>query len=363
MVPDWCASGSREAEALASPVYAPPLPPIRSIAILLHERDHGAIHANYRIWSIAENWKRRGVRVDVLLGPPPSGNIDADLLVPHIDLSYVPDHLWRVIEAHPRAINKGRRDIRKRTISPNLVARDGTARDPISGSREVYPGPVIVKTNNNCGGWGDDVHDRSLLARVRRRLIAKARKHPTYESRYEPWLWPVVRTLRQYPIFDSVREVPRGVWLNPHLVVEKYLPERAGEGPVGEPLYVMRMWIVLGERALGRTLTSPDPYVKGPRSVLAEMPEAPPEVRAWARGPTLDGSHCLHLDYGKIDYLMHAPGETSGAGSSLAGFAARAARPILIDVNTTPTVSGDARSEHYIAQNAKLAEGIALWEG
>jgi len=304
------------------------MPPIRSIAILLHERDHGAIHGQYRIWSIAENWRRRGLRVDILFGPPPSGNIDADLLIPHIDLSYIPDHLWQVIQAHPRAINRGIRDIRKTTISRVRVRRG-----------DDYSGPVIIKTAGNCGGWADDAYDARHGPSLRQRILARLRRHP----RLEPRLFPYVRTLHRYPILDSWRAVPRALWRNPRLIVERFCPERDGER------YVMRMWVVLGDRALGRTLTSPDPFVKGPRSVLREMAEAPPEVRAWARGPTLDGSPCLHLDYGKIDYLMH-PGPDGTP------------RPALIDVNWTPTVSGDARSEHYIAQNANLAEGIALWE-
>ena len=292
---------------------------IRSIAILLHEHAHAAPTTRYRIWAIAENWKRAGIRVDVLLGAPPSGNIDADLLVPHIDLSYIPDHLWSVIQAHPRSLNARLRDIRKRTISTSLVSRgDG------------YAGPVIVKTTRNCGGWADAEYTDMGSPTLTRRLIRKLQTRP----RLEPYLLPVARELQRYPIYDSPQLVPRGVWRNPHLVVERYTPERHGER------YVMRMWVVLGPRSLGRSLASPDPYVKDRLATLVEMPDAPPEVRAWPSR--------LGLDYGKLDYLMHTPAEGEP-------------RPVLIDVNVTPTVSGDPRSAKYVAQNANLARGIEAW--
>lgn len=292
---------------------------IRSIAILLHEHAHAAKATNYRIWAIAENWKRAGIRVDVLLGPPPSGNIDADLLVPHIDLSYIPDHLWSVIQAHPRSLNARLRDIRKRTISTNLVSRS-----------DAYAGPVIVKTTRNCGGWADAAYaDRERLT-FARRLIRKLQTSP----RLEPHLLRVARELQRYPIYDSKQLVPRGVWTNQHLVVERYTPERRGDR------YIMRMWVVLGPRSLGRALASPDPYVKDRLATLEEMPDAPPEVRAWPAE--------LGLDYGKLDYLIHTRADSEP-------------RPVLIDVNMTPTVSGDPRSERYITQNANLARGIEAW--
>ena len=273
----------------------------------------------YRIWAIAENWKRRGIRVDVLVGAPPSGNIDADLLVPHIDLSYIPEHLWRVIGAHPRALNARLRDIRKGTISRSLVLRgDG------------YDGPVIVKTTRNCGGWSDAAYaDAGRLCLVRR-VVRKMQTRPGLEACTMRW----ARELPRYPIYASAREVPRGVWGNRHLVVERFTPERRGAR------YVMRMWVVLGERSLGRALVSPEPYVKDRLATLEEMPEAPGEVMAWPGE--------LGLDYGKLDYLMHTDAEG-------------VCRPVLIDVNTTPTVSGDPRSKKYVAQNADLAEGIEAW--
>ncbi len=38
-----------------------PLSDIQSIAIMFHERDRSAQRENYRIWPIAENWRRAGI--------------------------------------------------------------------------------------------------------------------------------------------------------------------------------------------------------------------------------------------------------------------------------------------------------------
>lgn len=292
---------------------------IRSIAILLHEHAHGALDTGYRIWALAENWKRWGIRVDVLKGVPPSGEIDADVLVPHVDLSYIPDHLWQAIQSHPRAVNARLRDIRKHTVSTNLVHRgDG------------YAGPVIVKTTRNCGGWADAAYTDIAGPSLARRVVRKLQTLP----RLEPYMQSWARELEHYPIYDSPQLVPRGVWRNQNLVVERYTPERRGDE------YVMRMWVVLGERSLGRALASPDPYVKDRQATLEQMPDAPPEVRTWPSS--------LGLDYGKLDFLMHT--EAHGVR-----------RPVLIDVNTTPTVSGNPRSKKYVTQNEDLARGIAAW--
>jgi hypothetical protein len=96
------------------------------------------------------------------------------------------------------------------------------------------------------------------------------------------------------------------------------------------------MWIVFGDRSLGRILVSKDPIVKSGSARLGEVGEPPREIKeARAR---------LGLDYGKMDYVIH-----NGRG-------------VLIDVNTTPTVSGDAHSDEYKRLSADLALGIGSFE-
>lgn len=283
---------------------------IRSIAVLFHERQRDVEQGNYRIWALAENWRARGIRVEYVWGI--RREIDADLLFPHLDVSYIPDDYWAFLQRHPNVVNRRVRDIRKTAVSGLRVGPD----DPVEG-------PVIVKTVDNCGGYTDDwLRGPSLWRRARRRIC----RVPWVERRTLPW----ARALSRYYLFDSVREVPRGVFRNPNLIVERFMPERDGDQ------YIVRLWIVLGDRWLGRVLASRDPQVKSGNSRLDEGVAPPPEIVAWRER--------FGLDYGKIDYVIHQ------------------GRPIVLDVNTTPTVSGDGRSEFYIRGSADLSEGIGVFE-
>jgi hypothetical protein len=298
-----------------TPVPSHLVPPVRSIAILFHERArHDAERGNYRLWAMVSNWRARGIRVELLFGPGQRAKaLECDVLFPHVDLSYLPDPYWNLMQEHPRVVNRRVRDIRKHVISRQRVGPD----DP-------WDGPVIIKTTNNCGGftdaWFGPANGPSLIRRARTRL-----------GRID-WIedWCVRRgwakTLTKYPILPSLRDVPRAVFASPDLVVEKFIPERDGSQ------YVMRMWIVMGDRSIGRILRSDDPYVKNSNGALGEFHEPPPGLAE--RRKELD------LDYGKMDFVMHA------------------GRAVLIDVNVTPTVTGDARSEQYRALNEDFSRGI-----
>lgn len=289
-----------------------PPPDIKSIAIMLHERDRRGARENYRIWPIAENWRRVGIDVRVVHGPDPC--LDADILVPHIDCTVVPEEYWKVIRQHPRAINARLRDISKTAFSENLLSVDDT-----------YDGPVIVKTNRNSGGFKDldfgQTSPQSLGDHLRKRLA------------WQPWLaarslgW--THTLRKYPVFEHIAQVPDGVWRNPHLVVEKFFtPDCDHRGD-----HVLYLWIVMGDASLGLTLHSPDPFVKSATARLETFEQPPAEILAAQK------QH--DCDYAKIDFILHE------------------GRPILLDINRTPTLSDNAFSEHYINQTKELAQGIA----
>lgn len=291
---------------------------IRSIAVLIHPRQCDAQRLHYRIWPIIANWRAMGVRVDVVHGV--RGNerelMAADVLMPHVDCSRLDDRTWNLLQKHPRVINRRVRDIRKTAVSEQLLQRG-----------DAWDGPVIVKTVGNCGGLSDHRFSReqgpTLLDRVRHRL--------TFDARREPALLGIARTLTRYYLFDHVRAVPQAVWNNRFLVVEKFLPERDEAGN-----YVMRMWITMGDAGLGRVLRGSDPYVKNVNAALEEFSTPPPSVEAWRLA--------FELDYGKIDFVMHG-GEA-----------------VIIDANTTPTVSGDAWSEKYVKQCEALARaGISMW--
>ncbi len=236
-----------------------------------------------------------------------------DVLFPHIDLSYIPDAYWDILRSHPRVVNGRVRDIRKRAISEHILTE-----------HDSWNGPVIIKTTNNCGGftdaWFGPAGGPSLVSRACTRL-----GRIDWIERLSLRLGQA-RTLTKYPILASLRDVPRAIFASPHLVVEKFLPERDGAQ------YVMRMWIVMGDRSIGRILRSDDPYVKNANGALGTFEEAPPELVARRRA--------LGLDYGKMDFVMHE------------------GKAVLIDMNVTPTVTGDARSEEYKVLNADFSRGI-----
>jgi hypothetical protein len=305
-----------------------------SIAILFHARQTDAASMHYRIWPIAECWRQMGLRVDIVFGVAGENEktlLNADLLVPHVDCSVRPAAYQRMVDRHPLVLNRRAGDIRKRVISTRLLTRD----DVTSGR---YTGPVIVKTNGNCGGLPDYHYARdggpTLLDKVRRRLC----NHPRMESHATCF----ARTLTRYPIYEHAGAVPRGVWSNPHLVVERFTPERVAASDGATTLhYVMRMWIIMGGAGTGRTLTAADPYVKDRHATLAHFSEPPQEASAWRTR--------LGVDYGKLDYVVPRPQEGGDGGS------------VLLDVNTTPTVSGDAFSEFYVEQCAPLARAAIDW--
>jgi len=292
------------------------MPTIRSIAILFHERLRHAATTGYRIWSLVENWRARGIRVDAVYGT--SREIDADLLIPHVDLSYTPDAYWNLIQRHPNVVNRRVRDIRKRTLSAILVQRD-----------DAWDGPVIVKTNMNCRGLMDAWLDggerwRGLFGGgFTRRLVSL----PGLDA----LRFGSARTLGRYHIFERRRDVPPRVWNNPALVVERFVPELRDDGR-----YVLRNWTFFGSYEHTRLFVGPDPWVKGANSEMLRVEVPPPEAIARAR-------ERIGLDYGKIDYVVH-DGE-----------------PYLLDVSPAPGMTG--RDMPGRQQRAlRMSEGLEWYE-
>ena len=264
-------------------------------------------HVPYVIHLLAEEWRRRGIPVEVTdsLDEP----VGPDVLVfPHFDLTVIPAGIAERLSRCARVINRAVTDISKRVVSRQLVA-----------SPDDYDGAVIVKTNLNFGGWPE----MRLIAFAGgdnfRRMEAVRQKQP----------WTVSGMLRceEYPIYDNPRLVPPLVWKNPQLVVEKFLPEREGE------LYCLRQYIFLGTQEISTRAVSSDPRVKSRgvtrREVLDGTPEA---VRAFREE--------LGFDYGKFDYVMHE-GE-----------------PVVFDVNRTFSYDPESKAGSAMPLIMKLADGI-----
>jgi hypothetical protein len=110
-----------------------------------------------------------------------------------------------------------------------------------------------------------------------------------------------------YPIFDSLRDVPRKVFSDSALVVERFLPERDGDR------YVVHSYEFFGTHRLCHWKASLVPVVKGANVVERRAVPVHPEIEQQRRR--------LGLDFGKLDYVLHE------------------GRPHLIDVNPTPTAA------------------------
>jgi hypothetical protein len=245
----------------------------QTVAILFSEH---ADPERYVISKLAGYWRAEGLRVHYLFGT--RLYVPADVLILHVDLSVLPGSALRFARRYPRVINQHVRDIRKRTFSTLMLERDTS-----------YAGPVIVKSNLNCAGVAEAGGHPYRVARVYHRT-----RRLYFRLLTGAW---------SYRLYDSPSEVPRVIWGDSNLVVEKFLPERRGED------YAVRTYHCFGERDSFFLLTSPEPIVKSGPATRIHPLEPDPRLRELRRG--------LSLDYGKIEYVL-ADGE-----------------PVVIDVNKT----------------------------
>ena len=281
---------------------------LKRIAILMHEFYRRRSHT-YLIDALAEVWNKQGLRVSCIYGVREP--CDADLLIPHIDLTRTPPEYAEYIRAFPRAAGGGAGDISKRRISAQLLSLgDGNH------------GPVIVKTDANAGGLPEDCVlplAPSLLLRGPRRCWRRS------SSRYAADAGRGCACCVNYPVYPSPADVPRGVFRNRALVVERFLPEREGAR------YFMRHYLFLGDRARSTRVAGAVPFLKRAACVTVDegLP-VPDEVIALR--------HRLALDYGKIDYVMHG------------------GKAVVLDANRTP--DGPGTPEATARTIGDLADGI-----
>ena len=280
---------------------------MRRIVILMHECQQPGRH-HYLVDALGEVWQRRGLQVSYVYGI--KDRREADLLIPHVDLTHTPPQYLEYLQSFPAVVNREVVDISKRRISANLLRGD-----------EDYRGPVIVKTDNNSGGQPEYWPRRRrhpVLARVWRRAVPLGER---VFGQYLAWRG----SLRTYPIYHSLAEVPAGVFRNRALVVEKFLPEREGDR------YFMRHYLCLGDHTRSVRVAGSEPLLKRAAcEPVDEGLEVPEPVRSMRRR--------LGLDYGKIDYTIHA-GEV-----------------VILDVNRTPTGPGTPEAEARTVGD--LADGI-----
>lgn len=262
--------------------------------------------ASYVIHVLSEHWRARGLVVDVIDHPiEPTG--PEVLVFPHLDLTVTPPAYQAFYDRCAKVVNRRVCDISKRLISRNLVT-----------SPSQHDGAVIVKTNRNAGGQ-PETSQAWNSGGMRFRLAKAAKRLPwTLSARLGP---------EGYPNYDHPRQVPRIVWHNPRLVVEKFLPEREGD------FYCLRQYVFLGNCEFNTRALSPEPLVKS-RSVIRRevLDETPPQVREIRAQ--------LGFDYGKFDYVM------------------RDGQAIVFDTNRTPSYNAQSKAGSAMSLIERLVPGI-----
>jgi hypothetical protein len=272
-----------------------------TVAVLAHPAD-GFWDEARLVHLLMARWEAAGWRTRLVTDPANPGTADVAIL--HVSLSVVPEAFRRLSARYPRTINGSVLDIRKRRFSRLLVDREGPD-----------PGPVIVKTDANAGGWRElrGAFLETAAGRRVARLDPRARlyRHALRLESLRPWSARRVPRIRGYTVYPSRDQVPEGVWRNPHLVVERLVAERMGDR------YLCRHWLFFGSREVTRRTVSPEPVVKF-RGVMERTSEPVPDELRRIREE-------MGFDYGKFDYGV-VDGEV-----------------VLYDVNRTPGAAADPR--------------------
>lgn len=275
-----------------------------TIVVVTDEIDQPWSH-KYLLHGFFRFWEAQGHRI--LLhhggGVAPAG----DIAILHVDRTSIERAFLEGLERYPAVINGAVLDISKRRLSKYLL-RQG----------DDYSGPVICKSDLNCNGAPER---RKHLLRLRQD------KSPTGIARYVKARLEklLVSNKRSYRIYDTLAEVPRGVWHSGDLVVEKFLPEQDDRG------YYLRTWTFFGDREYCSRVRSSNPIVKGRHILERTSATVPDELRDWRSR--------LKFDYGKFDFVM------------------RAGELVLFDVNRTPSVP-DSLHDTLQASIADLACGL-----
>lgn len=245
----------------------------RRKVLIVHHPDDRYGQTNYVIHALAQVWRERGLAVDATSAVADLEVGDDTIVIPHLDATRTPDEYQAFFERCPVVLNRRVTDISKRHVSRHLVR-----------SPDAYDGPVIVKTDLNAGGGpeNDKVLDSGRVASFVRRAT----------RRCVPWWVSGMVSTQNYRIYANPRLVPKLVWKQSRLVVERFMPERH------DGQYCLRQYVFLGDRGVNTMAFSDSPVVKAMnvtrRVVLAEL--VPAELVAKRRE--------MGFDYGKFDYVM-----------------------------------------------------------
>ncbi len=269
------------------------------VAVLFRAQERNV--AGYLIHHLAQVWSEDGLEVVYLYGI--ERFVPADLVLVHVDLSVVPESYLEYAARYPIVLNGRLQDIRKTVTSRYLVQ-----------PADDWDGPVIVKSDLNCGGAAEYGSSQTGLRRLRVVRAVARRLTP-------------IPTSCDYRIFERLADVPPALAENPDLVVERFLPD------IEDGLYHVHMYQFLGDGERCSRIGSREPVFKADTSTTAHVVEPHAEARAWRDE--------LGLDYGKIDYTLHE-GEV-----------------ILLDANKTTGASGPYLEHDTLrAERRRQADGI-----
>jgi hypothetical protein len=274
-----------------------------SISIVTHELSAEMRGSRYFVAQLAALWERQGLNVNATAG---CRFIPAELALMHVDTSLVGEEYLSLGHRYPLTLNGRVEDIRKTSISDYLLKKD-----------DAYSGPVIVKTNENYGG----LNEFRMRNRFNESIIP-----PSFIDR--PWRKREIMDSLNYPVFEKLADVPSGVWKNPRLIVEKFLPERLDNGD-----YKGRVYLFFGREEFVCWFSSPKPVIKSTvatdKGVLDSVPPALRHLR------TEHG-----FDFGKFDYT-EVDGEVC-----------------VYDMNKTPAFGPEMRELITQAKMEKFAQEV-----
>lgn len=278
------------------------------IAILFHENETEKTVKHSLISIFSQFWEEDGYEVTYLFGTEEF--IPADLLFVHVDMSVVPDRYLEFASQYEVTVNAHVKDIRKSVISLNLLGRNSD-----------WNGPVIVKTDRNCGGIPERKRS-GLIGKLKTKFL-RSINHPLMHS-----LIVSPTSAKEYRIFNHIREVPLFCFYDSRVIVEKFTPEREDD------FYCVRMLSFLGDRMICVRLKSKDPIVKGGNTEEIEQSVKPhPDI--------INMRHRLGFEYGKFDYV-----EVDGEA-------------ILLDANKTIGFSPQLDESNIFNQSRRYrAEGL-----
>lgn len=185
-----------------------------------------------------------------------------------------------------------------------------------------YDGPVIVKTDLNAAGNPERVAQRWGRGRAARawgkvldRVFPRRPTGPFWRN--------------GYPVFSSKAQVPSWVWARPDLVVQRFVADSLGDGE-----YAQRQWTFFGESEVNTVRVLSEPNRATARFTgMRPGGAVPPELRELRLE--------MGFDFGTFDYFLEG------------------GRPIVIDVNKTPTylLANPLRREAL----PHLADGLKGW--